>query len=413
MPSLTLSTLNEVFTHWRRRAQVADHLREPSSGQHIAQPSNANSSIRKEGDGAPGGEATTESESILRDSAEVKNDLSEYIDFRVSKLKDRREEEYSRPPTHRRTWRVQGVPLSFDRETLANFLQRHPDLRLSDGDDNRVVVQTLARAHGHDQVATVRFPRTPTRLERLSHLSLDIEEPKTQAVERLPSLQSASITIDDHFRGITVLHAPSPEGRDFDILAVSGLGSHPFGSFVSKEDGYMWLTDGLIRDIPTARVMIYGYDSAVQDSSSVAELGDLAARLSQAMRRILEPGLQSRLVLVGHSLGGLLIKEALIRLSESTDMPAVIGSVKGCLFFGVPNDGMKIASLIPMAGNRPNTPLIQSLRDENSQVLRTLGKNFAKLTGQRQLDIFCFFEMLLSPTAIKVLVSCLIIHSHG
>ncbi|KAK2589788.1 hypothetical protein QQS21_012532 [Conoideocrella luteorostrata] len=321
-----------------------------------------------------------------------------------------------------RTWRVQGVPKSFDRTTLANALRGHPGLRSlkqtidpcqADGGcsdaDNGAAVHTLAPDHRDTaQVATIHFRYLPTQLECLgkgSQVSIDLEEPKSlaSANERSASLKTTAVTIDDHFEGITVLHSPSPEFHSFDILAASGLGSHAFGSFVHKEGGNMWLTDNVPDDNPSARVMIFGYNSNVYNSTSIEELGDLADSFKRALRRVVLSTLRRHIVVIGHSLGGLLIKEALCRLAESKDELDVLNSIAGCLFFGVPNDGMKIESLIPMVGgDRPNMSLIQSLRGENSQVLRTLKVKFSRLVAEAQLDIYCFYETLLSPTAVEV-----------
>jgi hypothetical protein len=106
-------------------------------------------------------------------------------------------------------------------------------------------------------------------------------------------------------------------------------------------------------------------------------------------------------VLIGHSLGGLVIKESLFKLLRS-DRNDLLRLVAGCLFFGIPNDGMKIDSLKPMIGDQPNRPLLESLRNENSYFLTDQKGKFAEVLGQHQLELFCFFETELSPTAWEV-----------
>lgn len=84
------------------------------------------------------------------------------------------------------------------------------------------------------------------------------------------------VVIDEHFDGITTLFSPvTDEEHQIDVLAVSGLGSDPFGSFVHKEDVNMWLANNLPRDIPAARVMIIGYESQLPYSRSHAQFDDL------------------------------------------------------------------------------------------------------------------------------------------
>ncbi|KAJ5381895.1 uncharacterized protein N7496_004323 [Penicillium cataractarum] len=319
----------------------------------------------------------------------------------------------------RRTWRVRGVPLSFDKAALARALNRHSclsciangDLTKDQGDgDNGATVHTLAPDLRRDQVATVHFSRLPVKLQSLEKggqlsLGLPLQSTGPASGDKRGQLQqthqTATVTIDDHFDGLTILYSPytePPERHDIDILAVSGIGSHPFGSFVNKQDGHMWLADSLPQDLPTARVIVFGYNISVQNSTSFAELDDIAGWFHTAMSRI-----QSRsrkpIILIGHSLGGLLIKEALIRISESDTDAAVLKFIVGVFLFGVPNDGMKIESLVPMVSDRPNRSLIQSLRDVNSQVLGMQKRNFFKVITKFPLEIYCFYETELSPTA--------------
>jgi hypothetical protein len=315
----------------------------------------------------------------------------------------------------RRTWRVRGVPPSFDKDKLANVLQLHPDLQCSDeemnGDDsagrgNGVQVHTLAPdLRSQDQVATVRFSHLPQRLSALEErqqLTIDIEELSINLGRVGVAPQNVRATIDEHFHGITVLYSPLARDYQTDILAIPGLGGHPFGSFAHKGDKHMWLSDRLPQDIPTARVMIYGYESKTQRSTNFSQLDDLAGSLQIALSRLLRSKERKRLIFIGHSLGGLLLKESLIRIAESDSECALIDQIIGGLFFGVPNDGMDIESLIPMVNNQPNRSLLDSIDVINSQLLRLQRRNFSKVISRKSLELFCFYETEFSPTAAKV-----------
>ncbi|KAK3353279.1 hypothetical protein B0T25DRAFT_207363 [Lasiosphaeria hispida] len=315
-------------------------------------------------------------------------------------------------PRHQ-TWRIRGVPADFSKTELEDVLQQHPALQpprgdlADDGHDgnsigNGVQVHTLAPDPRRDQVATVRFRRLPHRLRTLvrgGQLTIDVDpslENTLTGVKRKRGFSTIRFAVDQHFHGITVLFAPSTGNHTVDVLAVPGLGGHPYGSFVHKGDGHMWLSESLLRDMPTARVMIYGYESGLQDSISFAGLDDLAGSLRVAIRHLLKE--QKHLILIGHSLGGLLIKEALTESNLELDQ---VRRIAGALFFGVPNDGMDIASLIPMVNDQPNRFLLESLSTINSQVLRLQERSFAKFLDQTALNIFCFYETRLSPTAAQ------------
>lgn len=218
------------------------------------------------------------------------------------------------------------------------------------------------------------------------------------------------VLIEDHFDGITTLFSPAKdEEHQVDVLAVSGLGSHPFGSFVRKEDGNMWLMNNLPRDIPAARVMIFGYESELQHSVSHVQLDDLASPLQIAISQILRSCKRKPLILIGHSLGGLLVKQALIRIAEpgfEDGSPKLLDMVTGILLFGTPNDGLDVESLVPMVNDQPNRSLLESLSSKNSQILRRQRQEFSKVLERTKPQLFCLYETELSPTATQVYTPC-------
>ena len=313
-------------------------------------------------------------------------------------------------------WRVRGVPTDFGKTTLADVLQRHPDLQClnnmaannpGESNDNGIVVNTLASDLYFDQVATVRFANLPTKLdslERNNQLVVDIQVSPGSIQAGNKRKRDAKLTIDERFDGLTVLSSPPNQEHKIDVLAISGLGSHPFGSFVHKREGHMWLADSLPRDMPGARVMIYGYQSGLQHSNSFAHLGDYARSLQVAISGLLQSENAKPLVLLGHSLGGLLVKEALVQIAESETGSELINLIFGLLFFGVPNDGLDIESLVPMVNDQPNRFLLESLGSMNSQILSIQRRNFSNILDRTNLEIFCFYETELSPTATKVVV---------
>ncbi|KAH8889477.1 hypothetical protein GQ53DRAFT_783034 [Thozetella sp. PMI_491] len=304
---------------------------------------------------------------------------------------------------YRPTWRVRGVPSQFDAEALARALCDHFELQSTDAERESniagavyysVVVHTLARDLGPNQVATVRFVETPTDLVKLDRSSqLQIEIPQDTA-------RSINLSIDSHFDGITVLFCPPFERHEIDIVAIAGLGSHAFGSFVHKGDRHMWLSDSLPEYIPTARVMIYGYQSRLQNSNSFASLDDHASALQFTLLQLLRSA-EKRLVLIGHSLGGLLIKEALVGILEMQPFAPLIDLVAGALFFGVPNKGMNIESLLPMVKDHPDLLLLVKSLGVTSQTLTQKAIEFSRILSRPSFKVFCFYETELSLTAVQ------------
>ncbi|KAK6449817.1 hypothetical protein FP744_10006067 [Trichoderma asperellum] len=152
-----------------------------------------------------------------------------------------------------------------------------------------------------------------------------------------------------------------------------------------------------------ARVMIYGYDSTVAESKSIQNIKDLATKFNASLQKLTNASIVRPIILIGHSLGGLIIKQALISLSrsENEDEQNLIRAIYGIVFFRTPHDGMDITSLITMAGDSsPNRFIIESLSRNNSQILTLQQRDFHKALGDKgNSEVFCFYETLESPTA--------------
>lgn len=121
------------------------------------------------------------------------------------------------------------------------------------------------------------------------------------------------------------------------IIAVTGLGGHAFGSFKQSGGSHMWLRDSLPNDVPRARVLIFGYGSALTDPNSFQNLRELGITLQREINNIRHYQLSSvsttskrlvqrankkkeakwdqafnpkrPMILIGHSLGGIVIKQ--------------------------------------------------------------------------------------------------------
>ncbi|KAL5592378.1 hypothetical protein FOBRF1_013404 [Fusarium oxysporum] len=142
------------------------------------------------------------------------------------------------------------------------------------------------------------------------------------------------------FEGITPLYEDK-NGADVDIIAVPGHGSHALGSWKSPNSDEVWLRDFLPKDVPNIRVLLYGYDTTLPGSLSKQSIEDLGgALLEQIIAYRAGDGTSHRpIIFTGHSLGGLLIKQALVRVRRRHhDANSDLSKASyGLLFFGVPN----------------------------------------------------------------------------
>ena len=162
----------------------------------------------------------------------------------------------------------------------------------------------------------------------------------------------------------------------------------------------MWLRDALPHHLPNARVLIYGYDSKLAGSHSFQNLSDVAARFRASLKVALGPVPRERpLVFVAHSLGGLVLKEAMVQMfsgdaADSRNFKATFG----ILFFGVPNQGMDISSLLAMVRGQPNLHFLSTLSKDGG-FLQGLIEKFRIVYHFQDSRIYSFYETDMSPTA--------------
>lgn len=165
----------------------------------------------------------------------------------------------------------------------------------------------------------------------------------------------------------------------------------------------MWLRDTLPGSLPGARVVIYGYDAKLQNSKSFQDLEALASNFRSHLAALSHPvsSIHKPMIFVAHSLGGLIIKEAIIQMKSDKNSETILKYIYGALFFGVPSQGMEICSLVPMVEGQPNQALLHTLGKESS-ILRTQSREFPKAFDyQDTSEIICFYETEMSPTAVR------------
>ncbi|RDA88261.1 hypothetical protein CP532_0314 [Ophiocordyceps camponoti-leonardi (nom. inval.)] len=290
------------------------------------------------------------------------------------------------PTHHHQNFRLRGISGQLQsrlevRELVKNVLSIESGVSC--------VVHSLAvnPIEHRSKIATLSFHTLPGPLSDKSKSEWIFEQPPS-TVDELPDQDifgpDGPLVFDTHFSGFTPLHRSQEENCCTDIIIISGLGGHALGSFKGRDGSFVWIRDALPLDFPSARIFTYGYDTTIIRSSSSVE--DLS---------------QSRLIVfIGHSLGGLVIKEAMVMLrAESDDMDvAILASVSGFLFFGVPHMGMATKSLVPLFKDQPNRSLLESL-NTNSALLYRLEKEFGNAFGQPSPQRVAFYETQKSPTA--------------
>lgn len=185
------------------------------------------------------------------------------------------------------------------------------------------------------------------------------------------------------------------QDAEIDIIAVTGLGGHALGSFRAPEGTSVWLRDFAPEDIPGAGFITYGYHSAVVASDSNQGVRELARTLLDELAGFCSrTQTQERpICFIAHSLGGVVLKEALIIASQATepvyrDLYDVMLATPGLILMGVPNLGLRHNQLATVVAGQPNENFVRDLLTrpdgEPSQFLSHLTTEFALLCKQNQ-----------------------------
>ena len=104
------------------------------------------------------------------------------------------------------------------------------------------------------------------------------------------------------------------------------------------------------------------------------------------------------LFILAHSLGGIVLKRALVLLAHDGDDEGkmMLKSVKGLVFFGVPHKGMEISHFLAMVAEQPNEDLISKTLSPSSILLPELSKEFSEIAFNFSENIRYVYETAMS-----------------
>jgi hypothetical protein len=156
-----------------------------------------------------------------------------------------------------------------------------------------------------------------------------------------------------------------------------------------------WPKDLLLDDVKNLRIISFGYDADVStflsrtsDRSIFSVAQDLIVRL-ESLRESTGLG-DLPIIFLAHSLGGIVVKDALKFSQDQEDFQShlfsIFKSTYGVMFFGTPHRGSEMASMGRIAAKIVNLGLGES----NHELLRALELGSSEL--QRISD--CFSRML-------------------
>ncbi|KAH6636029.1 Alpha/Beta hydrolase protein [Chaetomium tenue] len=194
---------------------------------------------------------------------------------------------------------------------------------------------------------------------------------------------------------------PSGTPKQIDIVAVHGLNGDYHNTWTHVPEGgkgpqTLWLWDLLPGKLPNAHVMSFQYDSSTHGMSEQSVRGN-AGKLVRLLRDIREDyeDEDRPIVFIGHSLGGIVIKQAL-KHAKDHHFTDIATHTHGIVFFGTPHRGADAAGwastlsgILATATHKPPSKFLEALKTDSVE-LRKISEDFRPLCGG--VNIVSFYE---------------------
>ena len=215
---------------------------------------------------------------------------------------------------------------------------------------------------------------------------------------------------------LTVLHPKSVgDARDegdlsVDVVAVHGLNGGPTKTWTHPKTKSFWLQDFLPMDIPGVRVLNFSYNADAAFGNTTADILDHAKDLlGSLIDKRAAPNEQNRpIMFIAHSLGGIVVKQALVWAHVDSQYQSIKDHTIGIAFLGTPHRGSSKASYGKVLANvattltrQPTSRLMNTLRSNSDPLMRLTSEfKFQALN----FHILSFYETK-SMTVFSSLVS--------
>lgn len=188
-------------------------------------------------------------------------------------------------------------------------------------------------------------------------------------------------------------------------MFVHGLRGHRIRTWT--KDGYFWPKDFVPSYLPSARVITYGYDASIArffGSSSSNNINKHAKSLVSDLSNLRKDDKNRPIIFIAHSLGGLVVKDALKKsrdaAGESADFRSIFESTRGIVFLGTPHRGSRAATLgtlvarmVRVFNRDANVSLLCSI-EEDSEILERISDDFLTTRAAGDIRVCSFVEEL-------------------
>ncbi|GAB1316536.1 DUF676 domain-containing protein (Fragment) [Madurella fahalii] len=145
---------------------------------------------------------------------------------------------------------------------------------------------------------------------------------------------------------LETIYDPDHVGRGpatLDLVLVHGLNGDRIKTWMHEGSKVFWPRDLLPKQQPLTRVLSFGFNADIYGNTSTAGIrGNARALLSRLCdeREDLDGSDNGRpIVFVAHSLGGLIVKQALRFANNEPNYQSIAGATRGLLLYGTPHAG--------------------------------------------------------------------------
>jgi pimeloyl-ACP methyl ester carboxylesterase len=180
------------------------------------------------------------------------------------------------------------------------------------------------------------------------------------------------------------------------VLFIHGLTGHREKTW-TKGEAEPWPKSLLPRDLPTARIIMYGYDADILrlTDKNVGQntIQDHAKNLINDLCALRKDAIGRPIIFVAHSLGGLIIQDALQSCTNPNDeiQSDILSSTRGVAFLGTPHAGADVEKFATAVANvvglvkRPNKKVLKVL-NKHSETLARVKDGFHTMVMRRLQD---------------------------
>lgn len=192
--------------------------------------------------------------------------------------------------------------------------------------------------------------------------------------------------------GLQFAHVCGHKGTAaLDVVFIHGITGDPKGTWTNYE-GAFW-PDWLVDDISGLCIHTAGYPSSVFAKWAKKEM-TLHERASSLAEHMVSQGIGRRpLIIVCHSLGGLLAKELFRACCEAQDedWDALGDQLKLVVFFATPHKGAALAAIVKALLPRVSSPAIAALSNDTG-FLTNLNNSYRDLAVKKGLTTVAYYE---------------------